>query len=70
VLALLAKNEGLLSSQLAERVQLDQARTSKAVTSLAGKKLSRCHIRPGDRRKVAVVLTESKTANCTLACRK
>jgi len=62
VLALLAQNEGLLSSQLAERAQLDRARTSKAVTSLVGKKLLRRDIRPGDRRKATLVLTESGRA--------
>jgi DNA-binding MarR family transcriptional regulator len=36
VLALLAQEEGLLSSQLAERAQLDRARTSKAISSLVG----------------------------------
>lgn len=34
IIALLAQDEGLLSSQLAERAQLDRARTSKAITSL------------------------------------
>ena len=57
VLALLAQDEGLLSSQLAERAQLDRARTSKAITSLVGKKLLRREIRPGDRRQAMLALT-------------
>lgn len=57
VLALLAQDEGLLSSQLAERAQLDRARTSKAITSLVGKKLLRRDIRPGDRRQALLALT-------------
>lgn len=57
VIALLAQEEGLLSSQLAERAQLDRGRTSKAVTSLAGKQLLQREPRPGDRRQVRLVLT-------------
>ena len=44
VLALLAQDEGLLSSQLAQRAQLDRARTSRAITSLVGKKLLRLRV--------------------------
>ena len=58
VLALLAQDEGLLSSQLAQRAQLDRARTSRAITSLVGKKLLRRETRPGDRRQAALVLTQ------------
>lgn len=57
VLALLAQDEGLLSSQLAERAQLDRARTSKAITSLVAKKLLRRETRPGDRRQATLALT-------------
>lgn len=57
VLALLAQDEGLLSSQLAARAQLDRARTSRAVTSLAAKKMVRREALPGDRRQVALTLT-------------
>ena len=59
VLALLAQDEGLLSSQLAQRAQLDRARTSRAITSLVGKKLLRRETRPGDRRQAALVLTDT-----------
>ena len=62
VLALLAQDDGLLSSQLAERAQLDRARTSKAITSLVGKKLLRREIRPGDRRQAMLALTEEGRA--------
>jgi DNA-binding MarR family transcriptional regulator len=62
VLALLAQEEGLLSSELAGRAQLDRARTSKAVTSLAGKKLIERTPRPGDRRQAALRLTEAGRA--------
>ncbi len=58
VLALLAQNEGLLSSQLAERAQLDRARTSKAVTSLVAKKLLQREARAGDRRQALLSLTD------------
>ena len=58
VLALLAVHEDLLSSQLAERAQLDRARTSRAVTSLVAKKLVRRVVGPGDRRQVRVSLTD------------
>jgi DNA-binding MarR family transcriptional regulator len=59
VIALLAQHEGLLSSQLAQRAQLDRARTSKAVTSLVQKKLLQRQTRPEDRRQAVVSLTES-----------
>lgn len=58
ILALLAQDEGLLSSQLAERAQLDRARTSKAITSLVAKKLLRRETRPGDRRQATLALTD------------
>lgn len=57
ILALLAQEEGLLSSQLAQRAQLDRARTSKAVTSLVGKQLLERRPKPGDRRQAALALT-------------
>lgn len=62
VIALLADDDGLLSSQLAERAQLDRARTSKAITSLVSKKLLRREARPGDRRQAALALTEAGRA--------
>lgn len=57
ILAMLAQDEGLLSSQLAQRAQLDRGRTSKAITSLVGKGLLRREARSGDRRQAALALT-------------
>ncbi|MES2974874.1 MAG: MarR family transcriptional regulator [Pseudomonadota bacterium] len=57
VIALLAQNEGLMSSQLALRAQLDRARTSKAVTSLVAKRLLSRVPGPGDRRQARLALT-------------
>ena len=62
VLALLARDEGLLSSQLAERAQLDRARTSRAITSLVAKKLAARQVGPGDRRQARIVLTAAGRA--------
>lgn len=57
VLALLAQEENLLSSQLALRAQLDRARTSRAITSLVGKKLLRREPGASDRRQARLALT-------------
>jgi DNA-binding MarR family transcriptional regulator len=62
VLALLAREEGVFSSQLAQRAQLDRARTSRAVTTLVAKKLVRRDARPGDRRQIALALTNEGRA--------
>ncbi len=62
ILALLAQDDGLLSSQLAQRAQLDRARTSRAITSLAGKQLLERRPLPGDRRQAALALTEAGRA--------
>lgn len=59
LIARLAQEDGLLSSELAQRAQLDRARTSKAITSLVAKKLVRRQVRPGDRRKAALALTDA-----------
>src|SRR3569623_1591434 len=59
LIALLAQEEGVLSSQLAKRAQLDRARTSRAVTSLVAKKLIRRTPGPADRREVRLALTEA-----------
>ena len=48
ILALLAQGDGLLSSELAGRAQLDRARTSRAVTVLAAKQLVSRNPRPVD----------------------
>jgi DNA-binding MarR family transcriptional regulator len=62
ILALLAQEDGLLSSQLAGRAQLDRARTSKAVSSLAAKQMLRREPRAGDRRQAGLFLTPAGRA--------
>ncbi len=56
-LAWLGQQDGVLSSQLADRIQLDRARTSRAITSLVAKGL--LHRSPGaaDRREIRLTLT-------------
>lgn len=58
VMATVAMNEGLLSSELAEKAQLDRARTSRALSGLEEKGWVRRQPLPGDRRRVAIHLTE------------
>ena len=58
-LAMLAQQDGLLSSELAQRMQLDRSRTSRAITSLVAKKLLLRTPRPGDRRQATLVLTSA-----------
>jgi DNA-binding MarR family transcriptional regulator len=58
VLARLAQEQELLSSELADRIQLDRARTSRAVTSLVAKKLVRRQAGTSDRRQARLALTE------------
>ncbi|MDO5623311.1 MAG: MarR family transcriptional regulator [Pseudomonadota bacterium] len=58
VLAVLVRSEGCLSSSLAEAAGLDRTRTSRAVTRLADKGLVRREPRAGNRREVALFLTE------------
>lgn len=62
VLALLACEEGVFSSQLAQRAQLDRARTSRALTTLVAKRLVRRDARPGDRRQISLALTDEGRA--------
>jgi DNA-binding MarR family transcriptional regulator len=57
VLALLAREDDLLSSELAERAQLDRARTSRAITSLVAKRLVARRTGPADRRQAHIALT-------------
>lgn len=57
IVALLAREEGLLSSELAERAHLDRARTSRAITSLVAKKIVRRETASGDRRQARLALT-------------
>lgn len=58
VLSFLAENEGVLSSELAERAMLDRARTSRTLTTLADKGLIERRPKPSDRREVHVFLSE------------
>ena len=62
ILALLAQGDGLVSSELAGRAQLDRARTSRTVTVLAAKQLVSRNPRPGDRRSVMLSLTPAGRA--------
>jgi DNA-binding MarR family transcriptional regulator len=62
VIARLAQDQELLSSELAERIQLDRARTSRAVSSLVTKKLVRRQVGVADRRHAHLALTEKGRA--------
>ena len=57
VLAALVQSPGVLPSQLAEHMQLDRARTSRAISSLARKGLVGRQPRPGNRREVILTVT-------------
>ena len=59
ILALLAAHGPLSPSALAERGDLDRARTSRAIGSLVAKKLAARGAQPGDARRAVVALTES-----------
>jgi len=58
VIARLADEADLLSSELAERIQLDRARTSRAVSSLVAKRLVQRQTGMADRRQARLALTE------------
>ncbi|MDE2604860.1 MAG: MarR family transcriptional regulator [Burkholderiales bacterium] len=62
VIARLAREPELLSSELADSIQLDRARTSRAVTSLVAKKLVRRQVGRADRRQARVALTDQGRA--------
>lgn len=62
VLSLLWQQQGLGPSELADRVQLDRARTSKALGQLLTKQLVRREPRPGDRRRALLWLTPAGEA--------
>jgi len=62
VIARLAREPDLLSSELAERIQLDRARTSRAVTSLVAKKLLKREAGAADRRQARLALTPAGLA--------
>lgn len=58
VMATLATDEGLLSSELAQKAQLDRARTSRALSGLEEKGWVLRKPLDGDRRRVAIYLTD------------
>ncbi|HEY0825913.1 MAG TPA: MarR family transcriptional regulator [Ramlibacter sp.] len=58
VIARLAQEQELLSSELAASIQLDRARTSRAVSSLVAKKLVRREAGVSDRRQARLALTD------------
>lgn len=62
VLACVVQNEGLLSSELAERAVLDRARTSRALTELETKGFVQRRPRPSNRREIQVFVTEDGRA--------
>lgn len=62
VIARLAQQQDLLSSELADSIQLDRARTSRAVSSLVAKKLVRRATGVADRRQARLSLTEQGLA--------
>lgn len=62
ILALLASRGPMGSSELAEQAHLDRPRTSKAVTTLAGKKLVSRSSRVGDARQIRLELTAAGSA--------
>ena len=67
VIARLAQQQELLSSELADSIQLDRARTSRAVSSLVAKKLVRRQTGVADRRQAHIALTEKgRTLHATL----
>jgi DNA-binding MarR family transcriptional regulator len=59
IVALLAAHGPLSPSALAERGDLDRARTSRAITGLVAKKLLARVTQPGDRRRAQVALTDA-----------
>lgn len=59
LLALLAVHGALSPSEMAERGDLDRARTSKAIGSLVDKRLAERVPQPGDARRAVVTLSES-----------
>lgn len=62
ILALLAAHGPLSPSALADRGDLDRARTSRAIGSLVGKKLAERVAQPGDARRAVVALTDAGRA--------
>lgn len=59
VLMWLAQQPGLPPSALAERLELDRARISRAIASLLAKGLVHRHAQPGNRRQAVLQLTDA-----------
>jgi DNA-binding MarR family transcriptional regulator len=59
LIAALAESGPLLSSELAEKIGLEAARTSKAISLIVQKRLATRSPRPNDRRLVTIALTDS-----------
>lgn len=59
LLMMLAQHPGMPPAELAQRLGLDRARTSRAITSLLAKKLITRDAVPGDRRQARLSLTAS-----------
>jgi DNA-binding MarR family transcriptional regulator len=57
LIVVLARHGAMLSSELADQAQLDRARTSRIVTTLADMKLIVREVIPSDRRQARVSLT-------------
>jgi DNA-binding MarR family transcriptional regulator len=57
LLMMLAQHPGMPPAELAQRLGLDRARTSRAITSLLAKKLITRATLPGDRRQARLSLT-------------
>lgn len=62
LLMMLAQHPGMPPAELARRLGLDRARTSRAVTSLLAKKLITRDTMPGDRRQAVLTLTPAGQA--------
>ena len=62
VLGLMQPSETLTASALAQRVQLDRARTSRVISSLTDKGLLTRSVAPGNRREVRLQLTPAGAA--------
>lgn len=62
VIGLLKAGESLTSSALAQRIQLDRARTSRVLSSLEDKGLLSRAVPPDNRREVRVALTPAGVA--------
>lgn len=59
IVALLAAHGPLAPSVVAERAELDRARTSRAITGLVAKRLVERAAQPGDQRRAVVELSEA-----------